>query len=95
MILTSAKKMQLPEGCRMWFGWRKVPHLEKKYVQESYDIIAEHFSHSRFAIWPKVRHFLSTLEESSIVFDVGCGNGKYFSLSNNFLLGSDTSLKLL
>lgn len=79
----------------MDFGWKKVPHLERKYVLESYDIIAEHFSHSRFAIWPKVRHFLNNLEENSIVFDVGCGNGKYLSINQNFLLGSDTSLKLL
>lgn len=59
IIISAAKaKIGLFQGGWMCSNWKKVPLLEKKYVHESYDIIAKHFSHSRFAIWPKVKHFL-------------------------------------
>jgi SAM-dependent methyltransferase len=92
MILTSTHIFKI---YRFSSAWKKVPHLEEKYVHESYEIIAEHFSHSRFAIWPMVKRFLANLEQDSLVFDIGCGNGKYLSTNGIFVVGSDNSLKLL
>jgi len=57
-----------------------------------YDLIASHFSSTRFAVWPKVRAFLQTLPAGSVVADVGCGNGKYLGVRPDLaVLGSDRS----
>ena len=46
----------------------------------------------RFAVWPKVRAFISSLPAGAVVADVGCGNGKYFGVRRDiFVLGSDRS----
>jgi hypothetical protein len=57
-----------------------------------YDVIAGHFSSTRFAVWPKVRAFLESLSPGSVVADVGCGNGKYLSVRPDLaVLGCDRS----
>ena len=55
--------------------------LLKKHVYEVYDKIAPHFSHTRYKPWPKIQKFLNQLEPGSVVFDVGCGNGKYMGVN--------------
>lgn len=50
--------------------------IEKKYVQETYDAIAPHFSLTRTKVWPFVEKYLNNLPHYSIVADIGCGNGK-------------------
>jgi alkylated DNA repair protein alkB family protein 8 len=58
-------------------------------------MIAEHFNHTRFAAWPRVKNWIDRLEDGSIVYDIGCGNGKYFNNDRHFMLGCDTSINLL
>ncbi|VDO05035.1 unnamed protein product [Rodentolepis nana] len=77
------------------------PELEKKYVHEIYDSIAESFSASRYAPWPGVMKFLQSLPPGAFGADIGCGNGKYLvavdkeKLPLAPLLASDSSIKLL
>ncbi|VDK37410.1 unnamed protein product, partial [Taenia asiatica] len=77
------------------------PELERQYVHEVYDTIAESFSDSRYAPWPGVMRFLRSLPPGSWGADIGCGNGKYLvavardKLSLSPLLASDTSARLL
>lgn len=67
--------------------------LEKKYVYEVYDKIADHFSSTRYKPWPLVVEFLDSLEEGSLVGDIGCGNGKYlFATERLNMVGSDISV---
>ncbi|KAL5559210.1 hypothetical protein UlMin_035421 [Ulmus minor] len=74
----------------------KVPEIEKKYVHHVYDAIAPHFSSTRFAKWPKVATFLSSLPPRSLVLDAGCGNGKYLGLNPDcFFIGCDISHPLI
>ncbi|KAJ3443657.1 tRNA methyltransferase 9b-related [Anaeramoeba flamelloides] len=68
-------------------------NFEKKFVNEVYLDIAPHFNHSRKNPWPYVRKFVSSLEEGSILADVGCGAGqnsvinpKVFSISSDYNL---------
>ncbi|KAJ3452377.1 tRNA methyltransferase 9b-related [Anaeramoeba flamelloides] len=68
-------------------------NFEKKFVNEVYLEIAPHFNHSRWNPWPYVKKFVSSLEEGSILADVGCGSGqnslinpKVFSISSDFNL---------
>eukprot|EP01025_Chloroclados_australasicus_P030710 TRINITY_DN30903_c0_g1_i2.p1 TRINITY_DN30903_c0_g1~~TRINITY_DN30903_c0_g1_i2.p1 ORF type:complete len:368 (-),score=35.30 TRINITY_DN30903_c0_g1_i2:233-1336(-) len=70
--------------------------LERKYVHQVYDTIAPHFSSTRFAVWPRVRQFLGQVPQGGIVADVGCGNGKYFSVRDDIIvIGSDRSSALI
>lgn len=82
-----------------------IPHAEYELLHDAllhdaccilgvqvYDVIASHFSSTRFAVWPKVRAFLDSLSPGSVVADVGCGNGKYLGLRHDLaMLGSDRS----
>ena len=69
--------------------------LEQDYVKSTYDRIAEDFSITRYKKWPKVDAFLQSLSQSSLLLDIGCGNGKYLDNSNTFNIGCDLSLNLL
>lgn len=70
--------------------------MEQKHVYDVYDRIAPHFSHTRYKAWPKIEQFLKALPDHSVVYDVGCGNGKYLPINPNLImLGTDRSLGLL
>ncbi|KAB2614524.1 alkylated DNA repair protein alkB-like protein 8 [Pyrus ussuriensis x Pyrus communis] len=72
------------------------PQIEKKYVHHVYDAVAPHFSSTRFAKWPKVANFLSSLPSGSLVLDAGCGNGKYLGFNPDcFFIGCDISAPLI
>lgn len=74
---------------------KKAQELEDANVRDVYDAIAPHFSATRFAVWPAVRRFADSWPAGAIVADVGCGNGKYFSLRQDaFTAGSDRSAGL-
>lgn len=75
---------------------QSTPEIEKKYVHGVYDAIAPHFSSTRFAKWPKVSAFLSSLSPGSLILDAGCGNGKYLGLNPDcFFIGCDISAALI
>ncbi|KAL6179539.1 hypothetical protein ACLB2K_051053 [Fragaria x ananassa] len=75
---------------------QSTPEIEKKYVHHVYDAIAPHFSSTRFAKWPKVANFLSSLPAGSLVLDAGCGNGKYLGFNPDcFSIGCDISAPLI
>ncbi|KAF4369956.1 hypothetical protein G4B88_016117 [Cannabis sativa] len=57
-------------------GVKQTPEIEKKFVHRVYDAIAPHFSSTRYAKWPKVAAFLSSLalDLLSWMLDVVMGN---------------------
>lgn len=70
--------------------------LEERHVTRVYNHIAKHFSDTRHTPWPKVRSFLLSLDAGSLVYDVGCGNGKYFLVNPSIqMMGVDSSIELL
>ena len=77
------------------------PATESKHVHAVYDAIATQWHHTRGkrgVLWPAATEFLSNLPPGSIVADVGCGDGKYFSAivgSDSYVIGTDISLPLL
>ncbi|KAI9041532.1 tRNA (carboxymethyluridine(34)-5-O)-methyltransferase [Aspergillus affinis] len=63
---------------------------EEKNVHEVYQLIANHFSATRYKPWPIVERFLKELAPGAIGLDVGCGNGKYLSVNQDvFIVASD------
>ena len=64
--------------------------LETDSVHRVYEIIASHFSETRYKPWPLVETFLKGLPSGSVGLDVGCGNGKYLGINPEiFIIGSD------
>ncbi|GET93342.1 hypothetical protein, conserved [Leishmania tarentolae] len=59
---------------------------EREHVHNVYSAIADHFSSTRYKVWPQVGAFLEGLPPFSLVADVGCGNGKYFSAAQRLAL---------
>lgn len=65
-----------------------VPKVEQMHVHKLYDAIAPHFSHTRHSGWPQVIEFLKSVSkdyknDSVLLGDLGCGNGKYLKLLPN------------
>eukprot|EP00804_Cyclotella_cryptica_P018252 CCRYP_005984-RA/>CCRYP_005984-RA protein AED:0.24 eAED:-0.41 QI:0/-1/0/1/-1/1/1/0/1017 len=77
------------------------PVTESKHVHAVYDAIATQWHHTRGkrgVLWPGATQFLENLPPGSIVADVGCGDGKYFSAilgANSYVIGTDISEALL
>ncbi|ORM40346.1 tRNA (carboxymethyluridine(34)-5-O)-methyltransferase [Babesia sp. Xinjiang] len=70
--------------------------FESQYVHDTYNIIAPHFSHTRYNPWPGVVKYIRAAKHHSIVLDVGCGNGKYLELRRDLLfVGADRCMGLL
>ncbi|KAJ1352106.1 2OG-Fe(II) oxygenase super [Parelaphostrongylus tenuis] len=66
--------------------------VEDVYVNGVYECIASHFDETRFSSWKGVKRFLSAVPPYSVVYDVGCGNGKYLANNDNLLkIGCDMS----
>ncbi len=86
-----------PESGTTKVDLMKEANVQKDYVYDVYDKIAEHFHHTRYNMWPKVRLFLEGLDPGSLVCDVGCGNGKYLPAGNGriFVQGSDMCANLV
>ncbi|XP_011883388.1 PREDICTED: alkylated DNA repair protein alkB homolog 8 [Vollenhovia emeryi] len=70
--------------------------LESSYVHRVYEEIASHFNETRYKQWPNVIKFLESLEEGTLLLDVGCGNGKYLCGGRNvYKMGCDRSSGLM
>ena len=67
---------------------------ESKYVKNTYNLIAEHFSRTRYKPWPEIENFLKNLD-SGFICEIGCGNGKNFCNNKHIYIGGDISIKML
>ena len=54
-----------------------------------YDDIAQHFCNTRIYQWNWVKKYLESLEKKSIVYDIGCGNGRNMKCLGIQFLGID------
>jgi len=77
------------------------PATESKHVHAVYDAIATQWHHTRGkrgVLWPGATRFLENLPRGSLVADVGCGDGKYFSAiqaAHSYVIGTNISEPLL
>ena len=63
--------------------------IEKTHVKDVYENIAPHFANTRVYKWSWVIEFLDSLKDNSIVYDLGCGNGRNMNYGNLKFIGID------
>ena len=68
--------------------------IEKRYVQDVYNNIASHFSNTRAYQWPAIKKFIDSLDQNSLIADIGCGNGKNMVSPKHQFVGLDFSEEL-
>lgn len=56
--------------------------IETSHVKNVYEEIATHFDNNRSYKWSWVSDFLNTLKTNSVIYDIGCGNGRNM-INNN------------
>ncbi len=67
-------------------------------TRETYDQIAEEFSHTRHSLWPELLPILDYIKDGDKILDAGCGNGRILKLFSGKLIdytGIDPSKKLI
>ena len=75
-----------------------MPEVEREHVQKVYDIVAQQWHGTRYRAWTGVEAFIRKQPASSLVADVGCGNGKNIPevvKGGSVALGSDFSKGLI
>ena len=70
--------------------------FEKKFVTDVYSTISTHFNKTRYHTWPKILDFIHNLNSGSLVYDIGCGNGRNMNLRHDCtFIGCDNNRELL
>tara|TARA_Y100000816_G_scaffold193036_1_gene140816 strand:- start:70 stop:729 length:660 start_codon:yes stop_codon:yes gene_type:complete len=64
-------------------------NIDKIYVKDVYEEIAQHFDNTRAYKWSWIIEFLDSLKENSLVYDLGCGNGRNMNYCNLKFIGID------
>ena len=63
--------------------------LEKEYVYDTYNLIAQHFNNTRHYVWPNIKEFIDSQDPGSLIADIGCGNGKNMYRKDCEMIGLD------
>lgn len=64
-------------------------NIENTYVKKVYEQIADQFDNTRSYTWSWIDDFLNKLKLCSIVYDIGCGNGRNMFKENLHFIGID------
>ena len=62
--------------------------IEKEFVNDTYDHIADEFSKTRYSVWKFVGDFLNN-KKNLFGLDIGCGNGK--NMIHDNMIGLDNN----
>ena len=69
--------------------------VETKYVKDVYENIADHFSVTRVFTWKWITDFINDLNKGSIIYDIGCGNGRNMNFQGHTFIGIDNCSKFI
>lgn len=69
--------------------------IEKTNVKDVYEEIADHFKVTRVYTWSWIKNFISKLKNNSIIYDIGCGNGRNMDFENQTFIGIDNCKKFV
>ena len=70
-------------------------NLEKNNVKDVYENIAEQFRVTRVYTWSWIKSFVNTLPDNTIIYDIGCGNGRNMIFNNHTMIGIDNCKKFV
>lgn len=56
--------------------------MELEYVLKPYSQIADHFDKTREYLWKGIKEFIQSVDDTSLLLDAGCGNGKNMLVKN-------------
>ena len=63
--------------------------VEKQYVKDVYENIAERFTHTRIYKWEWIDRFFEKLTKDSLIYDIGCGSGRNMNYDGLRFIGID------
>lgn len=69
-----------------------INNMEQTNVKDVYERIAKHFSNTRVYSWSWIIEFLEEIHlknENSLIYDLGCGNGRNMNFKNLKFIGID------
>jgi len=64
-------------------------------VKNVYDIIAPEFNQTRGYYWQPISDFINELPNNSLIYDIGCGNGRNMTYTNHRFIGIDNCQKFV
>lgn len=64
--------------------------IPKQKCVNVYDEIAQHFNNTRIYQWSWVSEFLKSIKKGSVVYDIGCGNGRNMDSDHLKMYGIDS-----
>ena len=68
---------------------------ENDNVRKVYDEIADHFDGTRTYTWQWIADIITSLPKQSLIYDIGCGNGRNMSIPNYNFIGVDNCDKFV
>ena len=69
--------------------------LEHTMVKDVYEKIAQHYDNTRVFTWSWISEFINNLSKHSLIYDIGCGNGRNMLFPNQNFIGIDNCHKFL
>jgi len=70
--------------------------FETLFVTNIYSKISNHFNKTRYHTWPQIKNFVNSLKTNSIIYDIGCGNGRNMNIRPDCtFIGYDNNKALL
>ena len=69
--------------------------IKDKYVKDTYEEIAEHFNMTRVFTWKWIKDFINKVPYKSIIYDIGCGNGRNMIGNHHTFIGIDNCNKFV
>jgi SAM-dependent methyltransferase len=70
-------------------------NYEIDHVKNIYDIIAPEFDITRTYNWPWVNNIMDSFPENSLIYDIGCGNGRNMRYKKHQFIGVDNCDKFV
>lgn len=68
---------------------------EKTYVQDVYNTIASEFDVTRTYHWSWINDFICSIDKGSLIYDIGCGNGRNMTYPCHRFIGIDACDKFV
>lgn len=72
-----------------------INNYEIDNVKKIYEIIADEFNKTRGYYWEPISNFMKTIDNNSLICDIGCGNGRNMSYEQHKFIGVDNCDKFI